>query len=66
MSITDESELQRTALGGLKGHGKKGTIGTKRTGNATLSKSLNTGYCKPIFLMVIGMGGVHFSLQPYE
>ena len=52
MSITDESELQRTALGGLKGHGKKGTVGTKRTGNATLSKSLNTGYCKPIFLMV--------------
>ena len=46
MSITDESELQRTALGGLKGHGKKGTVGTKRTGNATLSKSLNTGYCK--------------------
>lgn len=44
MSITDESELQRTALGGLKGHGKKGTVGTKRTGNATLSKSLNTGY----------------------
>ena len=49
MSITDESELQRTALGGLKGHGKKGTVGTKRTGSATLSKSLNTGYCKPIF-----------------
>lgn len=38
VSITDESELQRTALGGLKGHGKKGTIGTKRTGNATLTK----------------------------
>lgn len=40
VSITDESEPQRTTLGGLKRQGKKGTVGTKRTGSATLCKLL--------------------------
>lgn len=33
-----ENETQRTALGGLKSHGKKGTVGVKRTGSATICK----------------------------
>lgn len=38
VSLADDSEPQRTALGGLRRQGKKGTVGTKRTGNATLCK----------------------------
>ena len=38
VSLADDSEPQRTTLGGLKRQGKKGTVGTKRTGNATLCK----------------------------
>lgn len=41
-NFNNENEIQRTALGGLKSHGKKGTVGVKRTGSATLCK--NTSY----------------------
>lgn len=34
----DESDNQRTALVGLKAFGKRGTVGSKRTGNALLGK----------------------------
>ena len=36
VNIEDDSEPERKMLGGLKRQGKKGTVGTKRTGNATL------------------------------
>ena len=38
VSLRDENEPERITLGGLKRQGKKGTVGTKRTGNATLCK----------------------------
>lgn len=38
VSIGDASEPERVALGGLKRQGKKGTVGTQRTGNATICK----------------------------
>lgn len=38
VSIGDASEPERIALGGLKRQGKKGTVGTQRTGNATICK----------------------------
>ena len=38
VSFAEDSGPQRTTLGGLKRQGKKGTVGTKRTGNATLCK----------------------------
>lgn len=44
VSLADDSEPQRTTLGGLKRQGKKGTVGTKRTGNATLCKTGNATY----------------------
>lgn len=39
VSLRDENEPERITLGGLKRQGKKGTVGTKRTGNATLSQT---------------------------
>ncbi|KAL9952708.1 hypothetical protein ACROYT_G040000 [Oculina patagonica] len=47
VSLADDSEPQRTTLGGLKRQGKKGTVGTKRTGNATLSKKSGIGVAVP-------------------
>lgn len=41
VSLAEDSGPQRTTLGGLKRQGKKGTVGTKRTGNATLCKLLH-------------------------
>ena len=41
VSLGEDSGPQRTTLGGLKRQGKKGTVGTKRTGNATLCKLLH-------------------------
>ena len=41
VSLEEDSGPQRTTLGGLKRQGKKGTVGTKRTGNATLCKLLH-------------------------
>ena len=38
VKLQETSEPERTTLGGLKRQGKKGTVGTKRTGNATLCK----------------------------
>ena len=38
VKLQENSEPERTTLGGLKRQGKKGTVGTKRTGNATLCK----------------------------
>jgi hypothetical protein len=38
--FTHENEPQRTALVGLKSHGRKGMVGVKRTGSATLCKTL--------------------------
>ena len=38
VKLHENSEPERTTLGGLKRQGKKGTVGTKRTGNATLCK----------------------------
>ena len=38
VTLEEVSEPERTTLGGLKRQGKKGTVGTKRTGNATLCK----------------------------
>ena len=37
-SFNQEHEQQRKALGGLKKHGKKGTVGVNRTGSATQCK----------------------------
>lgn len=34
VSMGDASEPKRVSLGGLKRQGKKGTVGTQRTGNA--------------------------------
>ena len=38
VKLEENSEPERTTLGGLKRQGKKGAVGTKRTGNATLCK----------------------------
>lgn len=38
VKLQENSEPERTTLGGLKRQGKKGTVGTKRTGSATLCK----------------------------
>ena len=38
VKLQENSEPERTTLGGLKRQGKKGTVGTKRTGNTTLCK----------------------------
>lgn len=38
VSLEEESQSARITLGGLKRQGKKGTVGTKRTGSATLCK----------------------------
>ena len=38
VKLQENSEPERTTLGGLKRQGKKGTVGTKRIGNATLCK----------------------------
>ena len=36
VSLGEDSEPERVSLGGLRRQGRKGAVGTKRTGNATL------------------------------
>ena len=38
VKLQENSEPERTTLGGLTRQGKKGTVGTKRTGSATRFK----------------------------